>query len=206
MNRRDFLHCAAVLVSGASGFSSVALSQEQRDFIASRQDYVKSPVSLFSEEQREMCAIICEHIIPATDTPGAIDANVPSFVELMVSDWYTNSERSVFLAGLSSVEQRSQQHHQQSFAVLDGEDQIQILKELEASAADSVWYAPGRRSSETMNDVPFICQIKELTTFGFFTSKLGATGVLRYNPMPMRFDGAIPLEEDDSSWAFQIVG
>jgi hypothetical protein len=38
-------------------------------------------------------------------------------------------------------------------------------------------------------------QIKELTVIGYFTSELVGKSVLKYDPVPGRFDPCIPLAE-----------
>ena len=56
MNRREFLQCAAILISGVSasqlGFS---LSEEQQAFLANAPDFNTTAVDYFSPAQREDC-------------------------------------------------------------------------------------------------------------------------------------------------------
>jgi len=49
---------------------------------------------------RRTVVIAAERIIPASDTPGATDADVVSFIDRMLADWYNPDERNRFLAGL----------------------------------------------------------------------------------------------------------
>jgi gluconate 2-dehydrogenase gamma chain len=42
---------------------------------------------------------------------------------------------------------------------------------------------------------PFILQLNEMTLLGFFTSEVGATQVLQYDPVPGPFKGCVPLKE-----------
>ena len=151
-------------------------------------------------------AAISEVIIPRTDTPGAIDARVPFFIELMVANWLNDGERAIFGAGLKDIESRIPPEYGRPFDQLDAGEQLKIMEELERAAADSPWYAFGNSQREYISDAPFICQLKELTIWGFFTSQEGASQVLRYNPMPMYFDGDVPLAPDASSWAsFMLI-
>ena len=87
------------------------------------------------------------------------------------------------------------------FEELETQQQLAIMEALEEAASGSPWYDFGNVQREFISDAPFICQIKELTIWGFFTSEAGATEVLRYNAMPMQFVGDIPLSADDSSWS-----
>jgi gluconate 2-dehydrogenase gamma chain len=202
MNRREFLQCAAILVSGVGasqlGFS---LTEEQQALLANAPDFNTRPVNYFSAQQREIVAAMTEVIIPRTETPGAIDARVPAFLELMVAYWLNDEERAIFSAGLKDMETRIPAEYGKPFNQLAAAEQLQIMEALEDAAADSPWYEFGNVQREYISDAPFICQLKELTVFGFFTSKEGASQVLRYDPMPMHFDGDIPLAPDESSWS-----
>jgi gluconate 2-dehydrogenase gamma chain len=202
MNRREFLQCAAILISGSSaaqlGFS---LSEEQKVYLASAPDYNTHKVNYFSPAQREIVTAMAEVIIPRTDTPGAIDAGVPHYIELMVADWFNDGERAIFDAGLADMETQIPIEYGKPFVQLTAKEQLKILEDLEDAASDSSWYDMGNVQRDFVEDAPFICQIKELTIWGFFTSEEGGSQVLRYDPMPMYFDGDIPLSPEDSSWA-----
>ncbi len=201
MNRREFMQCAAVLVSGATISSlGFTMNHEQHAFIASAPNYIRKPVNFFSAIQRSTVSAISEAIIPATDTPGAIAAGIPAFIELMVSEWFNSQEQALFMEGLDALIQQTQEQHQKSFDEITMSEQVTLLEKLEDDASDSSWYQRGNVMRDIVSDAPFICQIKELTTWGFFTSEVGGKQVLRDNPMPMRFDGEIPLKPEESSW------
>ena len=202
MNRREFLQCAAVMVSGMTASQlGLALSDAQRAHLATAPNYNAGKASYLSAAQRRILAAACETIIPRSDTPGAIDAGVPNFIELMVSDWFNATERAIFDAGMIDLETRIPQQYGMAFDRLTAPAQRDILEALESAASDHPWYEFGNVQRDFISDAPFICQLKELTIWGFFTSERGAKEVLRYNPMPMQFDGHLPLSPDDSTWA-----
>ncbi|NQX87443.1 MAG: gluconate 2-dehydrogenase subunit 3 family protein [Halioglobus sp.] len=206
MNRREFLQCAAIMVSGVTaaqhGFS---LTEEQQVYLATAPDYNSKDVEYFSPAQKKIVAAMAEVVIPRTDTPGAIDAGVPQFIELLAADWLNAEERAIFEAGLTAIETEVPQTYGKPFDQLDTATQLKIMEELEGEASDSDWYKFGNVQREFISDAPFICQIKELTIYGFFTSEVGSKQVLRYDPMPMAFDGNYPLSKDDSSWAGSFI-
>jgi gluconate 2-dehydrogenase gamma chain len=201
VNRREFLQCAAILFSGSSaaqlGFS---LNEEQKVYLATAPDFNTTPVDYFTPLQRKNIAAMVEVIIPRTDTPGAIDAGVPVFVELMASQWLNEEETAIFNAGLADIEVRIPLAFGSPFHALVPEQQLEIMQALEDEASGSPWYDFGNIQRDFVSDAPFICQLKELTIWGFFTSREGGSQVLRYDPMPMYFDGNIPLKQNDSSW------
>ena len=48
---------------------------------------------------------------------------------------------------------------------------------------------------------PFFAKLKELTVVGYFSSEVGATEFLEYNPMPMRYDGDFDFAEVGTHWS-----
>ena len=204
MNRREFMECAAILISGVSASRlGFALSEGQRRHLADAPPYIATAVDYFSEAQRKTLAAIAETIIPRTDTPGAIDAGVPRYVELMVADWFNDRERAIFDAGLARLMKDVRRRHGKPFEALPEPDRVAVLERLEEAALDAPYYRVATDLFGVGDDIPnpFVAQVKELVTWGFFTSELGATQVLRYLPMPMKFEGVHPLGPDDSSWS-----
>ena len=200
MNRREFLQCAAILVSGASVSQlGLALTQEQQQYLAAAPNYNTGAVDYLNPAERRILAAMCEVIIPRTDTPGAIDAGVPRFIELMARDWLLDEERAIFDAGIKDMVERIPREYGASFDALEPGKQLAIMEAMEEKASDSSWYEFGNVLRQFISDAPFICQVKELTAWGFFTSEVGSTQVLRYEPMPMYFDGDVPLEPGQSS-------
>ena len=156
----------------------------------------RGPLDFFTDVQRAAITTAAELTIPATDTPGAIDAGVPRFIELMVRDWLNDAERGLFMEGLEDLLQRAGGN----FAALDTAAQLALLEAFEDEASDDSWYQLGNVTRVWSEGSPFICQFKELTVFGFFLSSTGASEVLRENPMGS-FDGDIPLEPGQPAWA-----
>lgn len=206
MNRRELMQCVVVLAGCAnSGSLRAALSDEQRQFLLDSPSYIDREIGYLSPDRRKIIAAMAETIIPRTDTPGAIDAGVPRYIELMAAQWLNDRERAIFEAGIADMETRIPREFGKPFHELAAEQQRAILEDMESAAGDSTWYELGNVARTFISDAPFICQVKELTVFGFFTSEVGSKEVLRYDPMPMHFDGDLPLGRDDSSWALMML-
>ena len=204
MNRREFMACAIMLASNAS-FASLHkhdLTDDQQKYIAAAPNYNDWQGRFFDSQQKNMIAIVADLIIPVTDTPGSLAAGVPQFIERMAEEWFTESEQQAFIAGLAQLQSLSQSRFQATFESLTAAEQITLLEQLEADASDSSWYEYGNVFSGFDSNAPFICHIKELTLWGFFTSEVGSTQVLRASVMTTEFKGDIPLLPEDSSWDY----
>jgi Gluconate 2-dehydrogenase subunit 3 len=120
-------------------------------------------------------AIAAERILPATDTPGATDANVSAFVDKMLADWHTPAERDRFLAGLRDLDVRCRARAARDFVDCTEADQLAVLTALDA--AHEEWFA----------------RLKYLTVYGYCTSEVGQRALGLF-PLPWRYDGCAPLD------------
>jgi Gluconate 2-dehydrogenase subunit 3 len=131
--------------------------------------------------------IAAERIIPASDTPGATDADVVSFIERMLADWYTAKDRDRFLAGLGELDARCRARRGRDFGDCDEADQNAVL-----TAFDDEVSALRRARGSAPNDHWF-AMLKYLTAFGYCTSEVAMRRALGDWPRPTRYDGCTPV-------------
>ena len=189
MNRREALKRTALLMGGALSSSAIAgVLQGCR-----AQPELNWQPKFLTEDQGRMVAEVAERIIPKTDTPGAKDAGVPEFIDLMLNDIYIEEEKQRFVSGLDQLEQDSQQAYGDSFVDLEPAQQDELLTKYEAQSQEN----------QDPDAKPFFAMAKELTMLGFFTSEVGATEFLQYVSVPGRYDGCLPIEEvgEGRAWA-----
>ncbi len=138
--------------------------------------------------QNETVATIAELIIPKTDTPGAREAGVPAFIDVMLADWGDDDQRKVFTAGLANVDERSRALFGKDFIASSSEQQVQILTDLDAELA---------RLRDTKADTSknFFQGMKWLTLTGYYTSEVGATTEQHFRIVPGRYEPCYPLEQ-----------
>jgi hypothetical protein len=195
MNRRTLLKNTAMLLGG------LLSSSVTRAVLAGVDGRVGIERPVFTGMQKEKCAVLTEMIIPTTDTPGAIAAGVPHFVELMVSDWYTPREREIFFMGLETLDQCSEDRFGIRFLEGTADQRIALLEQAEEDAEQ---YKPPAGGSplrpQEDEEKPFFQKIKELTVLGYYTSEIGAKQELSYLPMPMKY-GDIELAEVGRQWS-----
>ena len=133
----------------------------------------------FTPEQRAQLSAICERIIPTTDTPGAIAAGVPAFIEMMLADWYAPQERDDFLNGLGVVEGDAWVQYGKPFTALEPQQQDAIL----------TLAMQGRLGGD------FFSHCKQMTILGYYTSEIGCKQERVYVPVPGHYDGKYPYAD-----------
>jgi glucoside 3-dehydrogenase (cytochrome c) hitch-hiker subunit len=147
----------------------------------------KSPPTPLTADEWTLIGDVSELIIPATDSGGALAAGVPAFVKILLSDWFTPSERDNFVAGLREFSAGALQKYGKTFAELSASQKDQFFGDLLAKAEGG---ATPRRSH-------FVVLMKRLTIFGYYTSELGATTELHQQIAAAQYEPAAVFKPGD---------
>ena len=177
MNRREAIKRASLLLGAAISSSTLAGALNAQSPGGS----AGSGPKRLKATQFEIVKALAERILPKTDTPGAIDAGVPEFIDAMHGGYMTDLEMNVFAQGLASVNKSSRADYGSPFTKLAPEQQDTVLREL-------------AKASEGKSDT-FLHKMRELTLTGYFTSELVMKNVLNYDFIPGMYKGCIPISE-----------
>lgn len=142
----------------------------------------------FTPHQNETVATISELIIPKTDTPGARDAGVPAFIDVMLAEWGDDDQRQMFTTGLANVDERSRAAFGKEFIGCTSAQQSEILQDLDYELAQL-------RDAKRDTSKNFFGAMKWLTLTGYYTSEVGATSEQHFRVVPGRFEPCYPLEQ-----------
>lgn len=143
---------------------------------SSSEDWTPSGLT---NKQLQTAADLAEVILPATETPGAKDAKTERFIDRMVREFYPTDERDLIINSLEELSRSD-------FTSLNFEEQTEFVSQF--------------ISQDDKRD--FFLLFKQTTLMGFFTSEIGATQVLQYDPIPGDYRGCESLDElDDKTWA-----
>ena len=174
IDRRDALAGMAAMF-GASLFAPIARAAAvQVTPISSGPP--SSPV--FTPPQRALMTALSERVMPTTDTPGAIAAGVPEYIEKLLADWASPDDRKPILAGLDAIEAQSRTDYKVSADKATPAQQDALLT---LAMEDKI---PG--------GADFFDKFRQLVLTGYFTSEVGITQEREYLPVPGRYDGAYP--------------
>ena len=172
-----------------AGLCGLALSG---DALAALAVSGKAPAApeLLSADALALTAVMAEHIIPATDTPGALAVGAHRTIDHMLKVCATASEQQGFIAGLERVDAVAQAADGKRFRALPAKRRIALLHALDRGTAPF-----------TADDQRFFRKMKSYTLFAYYTSEAGSTLELAYLPVPGGFKGNFPVRKNTRTWA-----
>jgi hypothetical protein len=138
---------------------------------AAKTEPKKAPykAKFFNADQMALVATISELIIPTDDhSPGAIKAEVPEFIDLMISE-SPDEAKKTWTDGLAAMDKLSQDKNGVPFNKATKNQQIAILTEISKNEA----------KPQTQEE-KFFKTIKNMTIDGYYTSKIGIHEELQY--------------------------
>ena len=192
MNRREALSRVAIImggtVLGAEAFLSGCTTAKTG--------------LVFSAEDIAFLNEVGEVIIPATNTPGAKEANVGAFMSVMVRDCYDEKNQNIFMEGMRALQfKEAKAKIGKSFMEANAQERHDLISALDKEVQADKEAKKASGDKKTGNEIHYFTMMKELTLTGFFTSEVGATKALRYVAIPGRYEGCVPYTKGDKAWA-----
>jgi hypothetical protein len=209
MDRRELLKMIAVLTGGAVVGAEAFLSGcKNADTVG----------TVFTEKDVAFLDEVAETILPATNTPGAKDAKVGQFMTTIVNDCYDEGDQKTFHEGMKKLNDDFDKKYGASFMKGTPQQRHDFLVELDKESKEhqkqrgEFMEEQNKKQKEasekgikdfTKEQMPnhYFALMKQLTLWGYFTSKEGMTKALRYNPVPGHYDGCIDYKKGDKLFA-----
>lgn len=157
------------------------------------------PLHTLNDAQNTTVVTMAEIILPKTDTPGATEARVSEFIDLILTEWYSEEDRARFLRGLAMVDAEANKAFGKAFNDCNGEQQTAIVKQFDqemvasASPTENVHAA----HEDATEQGQFFHMMKQLTLTGYFTSEAGAKQALHFQMIPGHYQGCVPIAPAD---------
>lgn len=170
MNRRDLLK------KGVYGLAGVTLSSALISSLQSCTSIEKYSPLYFSKTEFSLLSNIVDFLIPKTETPGALDMKVPQFIDIIISETYNNESKNNLSNKLKLL-------------IEDFKSNNIDLSDYNSMKSKFVNDFNNETHQEMYN------QIRDLTVWGFKTSKEIALNVLNYNPIPGYQLGCIDIDK-----------
>lgn len=168
-----------------------------------------------SEEEKHLVTHLVDIILPSDEkTPGALDVNIPQFIDKMYHDIELEDKKIVFKKGAS--------YFAEKFKTSLGKDILKGKKEDFESLVSGYFDLSDEVSKTILNQqrksidnissenqenysiYKFLFSIRYYTIFGYCTSEKVGEEVLAYDPVPGAYNGCISLEETTNGRAWSL--
>jgi len=164
-----------------------------------------------SEDQKHMVENLVDIILPSSNTPGALDVNVPQFIDIMYHDIEQQNNQQLFQKGSKVFQEKfegmfgknvikgSKEEFQElfeSYFKLSDEDTQKVLSNQKLNERK---IGDDEKSDYYMYN--FLFSVRYYTLFGYCTSEKVGKEVLNYDPVPGVYQGCIPLEDVGNAWS-----
>lgn len=189
LNRREILERMAIVSGGL--ISLTVLSACEGGVSVDKSAKKDTALKSLSQEQLDLIGDIADTIIPDTDTPGAKAINIHYFIDELVANWMTSVQRSQFLSDVSALDIRIKSEKGKSFSMLSLDDRDLMLDQLGEEMIEQ--NAQGTKH--------IYKEIRELTIFGYYTSEVGASVELNFDPLPGAFKGCVSFSDVGKTWS-----
>ena len=176
IDRRALLRSAFLLVGGI-GLAPEVLAQAK----------TASGGGFFTAPERGTIAALCDTMIPRTDSPGAVDAKVPQFLDSLMTNWASAASQARFRDVVTRLDKSAR-------------TELGMPLASAPAAARTAWLTRQDAALLAAGDAGYR-DFKRLMLTGYYFSEPGATQELRYELVPGVWEPSIPITADTRSWA-----
>lgn len=202
LNRREILERMAAVTGGAVSLSLISACEAG---VSVPENANGLALKALNQTQLKLVADIADTIIPDTDTPGAKAVNVHYLVDELAANWMMEAEKEGFLADLTALDTRIKSEHGKSFSDLDLEGRGAVLDQLGAemlaAGGGTVGLGDITNSDDETGRKHVYRELRELIIYGYYTSEVGASEELAYDPIPGDYRGCVPLADVEKAWS-----
>jgi len=199
MKRRESLK---MLTYSAGGIIATPTLMQLFSACKTQKDENWVPKFLTSEE-RFVTSHLADLILPSSETMGALDVQVPQFIDLVLHEVSTKTVQEKFKKGATFFKSSFKkifakeilEGKKEDFSTLlntyfkiSSEKQAHIFKLLENDQVSG-------KNQELYFIYSYLLFLRRYTLFGYYTSEEVGTEILTYDPTPGFYNGCVPVEQ-----------
>jgi hypothetical protein len=182
LDRRRLLVSISAVMGGALSSGAVKALDAAMN-IGETVDVSDYEFRALNTEQVKLLRAVMDTILPATDTPGAVGVGVDVYIDQMLAEVLSPTDGLVVPAFLEVFHKKVPQ-----FLSMSANERLKALGEIDAKLRDKDTFHQNYKA------------VKELTLIGYYTSEIGATEELAYDPVPGPFH-VVSTEDYNRNWA-----
>jgi gluconate 2-dehydrogenase gamma chain len=214
LNRRSMMERVTYLIGASAAVGIGDLAHAQKPVPGAKHFLAPADFALLGA--------VADTIVPRTDTPGALDAEVPQKFDSLLGRWASPERRATLTASLRKIDAVARSERQQNFAALPAADRLALMIKVDAAALKTVPVAPkpdvakigaveatvdpqtGKTKQAPIHEVSLgppvadaaYAKLKELIVVLYYYSEPALTTELSYVHNPGRWQPSIPVTAD----------
>jgi hypothetical protein len=166
--------------------------------------------TFFSPSQGYMITQLTDIILPTTDIAGALDVNVPEFMDKMLHDIAPEDKRDIIKEGANAFEKEFQNVYNKDVLKGSKAEYEKLLKkyfDISDAEKNAVFKMQNKEENITEEELntyliyKFLLATREYTLFGYYTSELVGETILSYDPVPGSWEACIPVDDVGNAWS-----
>lgn len=201
-NRRQVL-LGLMLVLGGPAVAGCDPNASEDDILRALRP--SGRLAFYRGREFRLVGLIADAIIPRTDTPGAIDAGVPAYMDAMMAAWASDETKRSHRQALRDVRSRLRELGGRDLARLPDEARRAAIAALDTEAfaeeAPPMSFGPFGAASAPQTVGGRYRALKGLIAQVYYTTEIGATQELQHEQVPGRWLADAPLSEVGRTWA-----
>lgn len=154
----------------------------------------------FSDKQANVIENLVDHILPNTEgVPGALEVNVPQFIDLYISETATDEEKKIFKTGIDAIMDELGGPKEEPFHLEKEKYEALLSKYLRTTKDERLAYAE-------QEDIIFLTltNLRDQAAWAFRTSEEIGKNILVYDPIPGQQKGCISVEDATGGQAWTL--
>lgn len=157
--------------------------------------------TFFTTNEGVVIKNLIDLILPTTeDTPGALEVNVPEFLDLYASKVYTEEKQNNLKEGIKAILTELNVSNKKKFNLKTENYNTLLSKYLKANKAQLDDFNSNQGDSNVLDTLK---RLRDFAVWAYKTSEQVGETVLAYDPIPGKQLGCISLEEatGGKSWS-----
>ncbi len=165
-----------------------------------------------NESEKILVGHLVDIIIPSSqELPGALDVNVPQFIDKMYKEVETVEKQNQFREGAShfakvfeskfntKIEKANKDEIKKLF-----ENYFKLSQKEQEEALQYRYKKESEVSSENRENYliyKFLFSVRYYSLFGYYSSERVGEEVLNYDPIPGKYEACVPLKDIGNAWS-----
>ncbi|MFV0566860.1 MAG: gluconate 2-dehydrogenase subunit 3 family protein [Flavobacteriaceae bacterium] len=203
MDRREVLKTMPFILG-----SAIAAPTLLQLLVSCKNETDKNPDTVFlSEGELFVVNHIADIILPKTQTVGALDVNVPQFIDKVLKEVLTKKEQEMFSKGQNLFHEKFKAVFKKNTSKGTKSDFLELVSvyfKVSEDKQKQIFKLLSQPEAQVENKdmyyiYKYLTSIRYYTLYGYYTSGRVGLDILNYNPVPGTYEACIPVSEVGNS-------